>query len=516
MKINPKRKIGFLLVIIIILPILMFSAYQLYNLNEDAKGIQQMYDNQIESILFSINQFSEDYISRKRAELENILFFSKSDLIEQNIEIFLNKNEPIKYITIIDTSCNLIGIYGGNLDSSKNKFEIIAQENKGKLERLIRYKKANYDKIEPIVLNQECIIESFVISGNNEYKIAFLTIDLPKFINSVLDPRIRRSLVNNFFISLKNIDTGKEIYNSLSFRSEIIPEKYNDMWLFPNLKAGIELKGETIKELANKRTKYYSIIIAGLLIYVFGGILYIFLSTGKELELVKMKTEFIANVSHELRTPLALISMYAETLQMGRIKDDSKKAEYINTIVKETSRLNKLVNSILNFSKAEAGKREFKLGEEELGEILEETLELYHKQLIEKGFEIKYFGADDFLPIFCDREAVKESIINILDNAAKYSGNSKRIDVKTEIDNNYCSVLITDYGIGLTDEQKNKVFDKFYRATSVDVHNTKGTGLGLSIVKHIIDYHKGTITVKSKINEGSTFKLSFPIYKKGV
>jgi len=516
MKINPKRKIGFLLVIIIIFPILLFSAYQLYNLNEDAKSVQQMYDNQIETIIFSLNQFSEDFIGRKRAELENFYFFSNNNFVDENINQFLTKNKSIKFIALLDTSFSIIRTHGNGVTTSNSSILQIIANNKKTFARLLRYKKADYNKIEPIVLNDECVIESFVISGNNNYGIALLTINLPKFISTVLDPKIRSSLVNNFFISLVNFNTKKEIYNSLNHKSAAMPEKFKTMWLFPNIRAGIELKGETIKELANKRTKYYAIIISGLLIYVIGGIFYIFLSTGKELELVKMKTEFIANVSHELRTPLALISMYAETLQLGRITDENKKQEYINTIVHETSRLSKLVNSILNFSKAEAGKREFKLYEEELGEILEETLELYHKQLTEKGFKINYIGEDNYLPVFCDREAVKESIINILDNAAKYSGKNKTIDVKTELDQNYCSILISDFGIGLTDEQKKKIFDKFYRVSSVEVHNTKGTGLGLSIVKQIMDYHKGIITVTSKLNEGSTFKLSFPIYKKGV
>ncbi|HPN38523.1 MAG TPA: HAMP domain-containing sensor histidine kinase [Melioribacteraceae bacterium] len=514
MKINPKRKIGFLLVIIIIFPLLLFSAYQLYNLNEDAKNIQQIYDNQIETIIFSLNQYSEDFIGRKRAELENIFFFNTNNLTETNIKQFLDKNEFVKHVTVLDTSLNVINLYGNYTDSLKKFYTAFAKSNNLTFERLLRYKKSNYDKIEPIELNDSCITESFVLGINNNYKIVFLTLNIPKFISFVLDPKIRRSLSSNFFISIIDKNNKNEIYNSLNHKSNVIPEKFNAMWLFPNLKAGIELKGETIKELANKRTKYYLTIIAGLLIYVIGGIFYIFLSTGKELELVKMKTEFIANVSHELRTPLSLISMYAETLQLGRIKDESKKNEYINTIVKETSRLSKLVNSILNFSKAEAGKREFKLNEEELSDIVEETLDIYYKQLTQKGFTVNYTGADSFLPIFCDRESVKESLINILDNAVKYSGNSKTIDVTTEIDNNYCSVLIKDYGIGLTEEQQKKIFEKFYRVSSVEVHNTKGTGLGLSIVKQIMDYHKGLVTVNSKINEGSTFKLDFPIYKK--
>jgi two-component system phosphate regulon sensor histidine kinase PhoR len=515
MKLNPKRKIGFLLTILIIFPILLFSAYQLYNLNEDAKSVKKIYDIQTESILFSINQFSEDYFTRKRAELENIMFYSSGDLIQKNIDQFIIKNDPIFSFSIIDTSYKIIDIYGNNSLFGKNILDSVISINKTKFKRLIEFKKANYDKIEPIILNQEYIIESFVIGNNNNFKIALLVIDIGKFIKHVLDPQIRRFLSDKFFISIKNYHSGKEIYNSLSYSSKVIPDNFKKMWLFPNLHAGIELKGETIKELANKRTKYYSIIIVGLLIYVFGGIFYILLSTGREFELVKMKTEFIANVSHELRTPLSLISMYAETLQLGRVKEETKKTEYINTIVKETARLNKLVNSILNFSKAEAGKRDFKLNEEDLGEIVEETLDLYHKQLTDIGFDIKYSATDNFLPVMCDREAVKESIINILDNAVKYSGNSKNIEIKTEIDDRYCSVLVTDFGIGLTEEQKKKIFDKFYRVSSVEVHNTKGTGLGLSIVKQIMDYHKGNISVISKINKGSTFKLSFPIYKKG-
>jgi two-component system phosphate regulon sensor histidine kinase PhoR len=202
--------------------------------------------------------------------------------------------------------------------------------------------------------------------------------------------------------------------------------------------------------------------------------------------------------------------MFAETLEMGRVKTEEKKKEYYTIISKESNRLGRIVNTILNFSKMEAGKRKFNFAKEDLNEVIIQVYQNYNYHLYNKGFDFDYEPGINLPKVMIDREAVSEAIVNLLDNAVKYSGETKFIKmvIGSEIDSVF--IEVQDKGIGISEEDQKKVFDKFYRVTSGLVHATKGTGLGLSLVKQIMDAHKGKIILKSKLGEGSSFKLLFP------
>ena len=252
------------------------------------------------------------------------------------------------------------------------------------------------------------------------------------------------------------------------------------------------------------------ILIGILLLVLIAAVWFVYRSVKKELELAQAKADFVSNVSHELRTPLALISMFAETLEMDRVKTEEKKKEYYSIISHESNRLGRIVNSILNFSKMEAGKRKFNFAEEDLNEVIVQVYQNYSYHLYNKGFDFEYEPGIDIPKVKIDREAVSEAIVNLLDNAVKYSNETKFIKMVIASENDFVFIEVQDKGIGISEEDQKKVFDKFYRVSSGLVHTTKGTGLGLSLVKQIMDAHKGKIELKSKFGEGSSFKLLFP------
>jgi two-component system phosphate regulon sensor histidine kinase PhoR len=158
----------------------------------------------------------------------------------------------------------------------------------------------------------------------------------------------------------------------------------------------------------------------------------------------------------------------------------------------------------------EAGKRKFDFKEEDLNEVIIQVYQSYSYHLYNKGFDFEYEPGIDIPKIVIDREAVSEAIVNLLDNAVKYSGETKFIKMVIGNENDSVFIEVKDKGIGISEEDQQKVFDKFYRVSSGLVHTTKGTGLGLSLVKQIMEAHKGKIILKSKIGEGSIFKLVFP------
>jgi two-component system phosphate regulon sensor histidine kinase PhoR len=227
------------------------------------------------------------------------------------------------------------------------------------------------------------------------------------------------------------------------------------------------------------------------------------------LRLNQLKSDFIANVSHELRTPLALISMYSETLALDRLKSEEKKLEYSSVIHSETRRLNKIVNTILNFSKMETQSRKFNFESCSLIDVNNDVLETYDYHIKSSGFKYSVHSDEKLNKIYLDKDAVSESIINLIDNAIKYCDDEKEFIVTIGENEEGQFWKIKDVGIGISSAEQKKIFEKFYRVTSGLVNNKKGTGLGLSLVKQIMNAHKGEIFVESDLGKGSTFILQF-------
>jgi two-component system phosphate regulon sensor histidine kinase PhoR len=201
--------------------------------------------------------------------------------------------------------------------------------------------------------------------------------------------------------------------------------------------------------------------------------------------------------------------MFAETLEMGRVKTEEKKKEYYTIISHEANRLSKIVNRILNFSQAEAGKRKYNFAKVQLNEIVESVFITYNFHLQNKGFKFVSHPDETIPAIFADKDAVSEAIINLIDNAVKYSQDVKEVELSTGMIGELVYIKVKDRGMGISEKDQKRIFDKFYRVAGDNIHNTKGTGLGLSLVKQIVDAHKGEITLHSTPGKGSSFILKF-------
>src|SRR6185436_4223409 len=177
-----------------------------------------------------------------------------------------------------------------------------------------------------------------------------------------------------------------------------------------------------------------------------------------------------------LRTPLALIRLYAETLELGRISTQEKKDQYYRIIRKESERLTSLINNILDFSRIEAGRKEYEFKETDIGELVRNTLDSYRYQVEQQGFEMEE-SIEPNLPQVCvDREAITRALVNLVNNALKYSNQEKFLSVKLYKDNTKVKLEVEDHGIGIARRDQAKIFEKFYRAGDPLVHNTKGSG----------------------------------------
>ncbi len=339
-----------------------------------------------------------------------------------------------------------------------------------------------------------------------------------KFFPEMLDDVISRNVndaqtdKNHAVMMLRGKYESAALAQSSGWDGGAPEEERNLEGAFPGLTLAIKLKGTTLAAIGERFARISFLTLAALSLVLAGGIALTYRNVTKEMALARLKSDFVSNVSHELRTPLSLIRLYAETLEMGRLTSPEKYQEYYRIIRKESERLTALINNILDFSRIEAGRKEYDFRETDMSELVHNTLDSYRYQLEQSGFQFEE-KIDEVPPMRVDREAMARSLLNLVNNALKYSQDRKYIGVNLYRDNGSVKLEVVDQGIGIPHQEQQKIFEKFYRVGDPLVHNTKGSGLGLSLVRHIVQAHGGEVAVDSAPGQGSKFTIVLPVKK---
>lgn len=507
--IKPWLIVGLLLVI----PTSLFTAIELLTLSDQEEVIESIYTDQLESVLYSINQYADDitgnwiddiYKEITLSDYQSTFETKQSDIPQ--IESFIL--HPIK-----SSSLNLDDFQIED-DSLKHEIKTQLTNNQANIDQLKRYLKSGYRKIIGIDLEYHNHLSMllFLSTDKEQYYLNMLLINAQSFISQAMAPRLQMVAGNDLIIVVRHNKTNELIASSLLNEAPEDVVKEQTLWLLPDYKLGIKPRGISISDLAKDRARQnIGLLILVDILLVVGAWLF-YRNVKRELHLAKVKSDFVSNVSHEIRTPLALISMYAETLQLGRLKDDNKRQKYYDIIYRETQRLSGIVNNILNFSKIESGRQKLTFGKVEINQIADEVLSNYGYHFREKGFTVNKQIDETLADIKGDNQAITECLINLIDNAIKYSNDVKEISLSTGQSGNYQYIKVCDKGIGISEKEQKHIFDKFYRVTKGHLaHHAKGSGLGLSIVMHLVKGHNGKIELDSQEGKGSCFKILFPI-----
>ncbi|MGA7160737.1 MAG: HAMP domain-containing sensor histidine kinase [Bacteroidota bacterium] len=523
-KFSSLKKISLILLVIVLLPALFYSGYELSSLSRSEAMFGNMYRQQLDVVLFSVNQYAWDAVSAWAGNLQNILSDRKSGTISDltaSVHAFMGQRGTVQSVFVCDTSLKNIILVKSIRPNSRlarfgeNDVLLHLKKDRDMLDRLVDLQRVEYRKIEPLAFADSSdkeipVVLVFVVKDYLSVpRIVGVVLDARSFVHDILLRKLGEAAGDEFILAAINKKTG-EIVETTSpvHREEIKQDKA--LWLFPDYVLGIRLKGRTIDELVQSRFYRNLTIITLLDIVLLVGAWLIYRTIRREMQLIQLKSDFVSNVSHELRTPLSLIRMFAETLEMKRVKTEKKKQEYYRTIIRESERLTRLVNNLLNFSRMEAGKRNYQLRDLDLNTVVSKVLEFYTLQLRLQSFELVVDLAKKIPLVLGDEEAVAEALHNIMDNAMKYSDKTKFIRVATGSTAGAVFVEIQDHGIGIAPEFHAKIFETFYRVSTGLVHTTKGSGLGLALVDHIVKAHGGTIEVSSSPGEGSTFRLLLP------
>jgi signal transduction histidine kinase len=363
----------------------------------------------------------------------------------------------------------------------------------------------------------------FLVGGSSEKKaIAGMVFDadylhdqfFPEMLDAVLSRQEEKGEKNRVAMMLHAKYDYTPLVASAGWDGGAAEVERNFDGAFPALTLAIKLPGTTLAAMEQHFVRTSFLILGVISVLLAGGLFLTHRNILREMALAKLKSDFVSNVSHELRTPLSLIRLYAETLEMGRLKSEEKYQEYYCIIRKESERLTALINNILDFSRIEAGRKEYDFRETDMRELVRNTLDSYRFQIEQNGFAFEEKIAEDVPPLRVDREAMARSLLNLVNNALKYSQDQKFIGVNLFRHNGSVKLEVVDHGIGIPAEEQHKIFEKFYRVGDPLVHNTKGSGLGLSLVRHIVQAHGGEVAVDSIPGQGSKFTITLPLSPK--
>jgi two-component system, OmpR family, phosphate regulon sensor histidine kinase PhoR len=511
------RRLIIFIVVLVLCPVLFFSAYQIGTYSTSETIMRDLYKRQLDVLLTSVNQHVWDVTAHWAASLQvNLLDPGKS--AEQRVNTFLDRTPMVEAAILVDGDGGNLRLVsrggrtpGAGLADSLRAYIATHPEL---LQQLAKYWSIEYRKLEPIIIRYPAPAEPLIV-------LMFANdpgLPVPRFsgmvfkedvVGKILTERIDAASSEDYAIAVFRKGQVEPVVSSGQLEASDIMQR-RTLWEFPDHELAIGSQGKSIDQIVHDRLirNIFLVVLVNLLLIA--GVVLVYRSVRAEVDVARAKSTFVSNVSHELRTPLALIRMFAETLEMGRLNNEAKKQEYYRTILRETERLTHLVNNLLNFSRMEAGRKPYALVQCSLPAIVRDVLATYGPHLANEGFTpiIELPEEDIQLPL--DKEAAAEALINLLDNAVKYSSDQKYIRIGVQRRGQTALVEIQDRGIGIPSQYHVKIFEAFFRVPSGFVHDTKGSGLGLSLVKHIMEAHGGRIELESVPEKGTTVRLVFP------
>jgi signal transduction histidine kinase len=250
------------------------------------------------------------------------------------------------------------------------------------------------------------------------------------------------------------------------------------------------------------------LLIAGILVF---GLALTIRSVSHELELARMKSDFVSTVSHEFKSPLTSIRQLAEMLQSGRVPSEERRQQYYDVLLEQSERLAMLTDNILSLARIEEGRAEFKFEMTDISALLTKVVSSFRERVRHEGFDIDLKVQGPIPLVEVDRTALSQAVTNLIDNAIKYSGDSRKVVVGASVEEQFLAIAVQDFGVGIKKEDIDRVFERFFRGGDELTRTVKGSGLGLTLVKQIVEAHRGRVQVESEPGKGSVLSIRLPL-----
>ena len=395
------------------------------------------------------------------------------------------------------------------LTENKTKAELVITDFKISNESVNIFEKKQGKVILDKNINQTDKIELSYNMNSFEFTFSSLHFSDPeknkyKYILEGFDDKWYYSIGNQRrFAAYTNVPAGEYTFKVYGSNSA-------GMWTDEPKKISVSIKNPWY---LTTLSIFLFLILLVTVIYVFVKIRLNQIRLEKSEEMNQMKLQFFTNVSHELRTPLALIVSPLEQIIRGNVnlKDQPK----LNSIMyKNSNRLLKLINQLLDFRKAESGNLSLMVQNDDLVSFVRDVFTVFEEIALEKEIKFLFLSGEKEISAWFDNDKIEKILYNLLSNAFKFTPKGKSIKVSVEIKNkDYAIIKVIDYGIGIPEEELNSVFERFYQTRNKNISAQEGSGLGLAYIKHLVKIHNGEINIKSKLHEGTTCTVTIPISK---
>jgi two-component system phosphate regulon sensor histidine kinase PhoR len=514
---------------LVLVPAVAYVAVEANSASEQERLLEQAYDEQLETVLFVVNQHAWE-VAQARARRIAQTLVADPDSSARALQALVRDDEALAAAFLAPLDAETAPLVQATADDLSPLPQTLRLPD-GLGDQLQRdLEQADFRRIVPLDLP---VADGFVglatiAETAAEPLLAGLVLDADAFVRSVVRPKLEEVSRGRLPLAVVDTLTGRVLCTTGQAPVADLRLR-RPLWLLPGhvlaADPGQGALGTILRERFARNLTLIGLLTLALVAAAAG--LYRTLRrevdlageqvrlARQEMELAEMKGEFVQNVSHELRTPLALIRMYAETLDAGRVTDEAGRKRYVGTILAESERLSRLVNAILSFARVERGQATG--APLDLAEIARAVVSRYREPLAERGFTLH---ADlHAAPVCADADALTEALVNLLENAAKYAGlpadapqddPRRRIVVRSGTTQAGAFVEVEDAGPGIAPDDQARIFEPFYRVQRGLVHETQGTGLGLSLVDRTARAAGGHVVLQSAVGQGSRFRLLLP------
>jgi two-component system phosphate regulon sensor histidine kinase PhoR len=345
-------------------------------------------------------------------------------------------------------------------------------------------------------------------SGNRDYYIA-LSVDMQNVKDKLLPAELEDLRDTSRFSVVDS--SGRIVYGDLlDRRGGFLYEKQfpSTLWRW-RLQVAPKNIWQLISE-SRRRRLADAILISFAMVVILAGMAVLGLAMRKQRKASELKSEFIANVSHELKTPLSLIRMFSELMALGKVRSPEMGREYAEIITRESERLSRLIDNVLDFARIERGKAAYDFINGNLGDVVERALDVYRYRLEREKMKLRVDIENNLPLVRLDENAMTLALLNLLENAVKYAAPSP-VAIRLRRADEWVALAVEDHGPGVPESDARRVFERFYRAPNARTRNIRGSGIGLSLVKHIAEAHGGRVTLAPTAGGGATFTITIPV-----
>ena len=511
------RRLAGALLALAVVPALAFAAAQVFVQSESEVRLAQIRDDQLDGMLFSVNQNAWDVTSSWADRIVRLDLPAPAGKAGRPVhrtapaaDAFFEATPAVRDIVVADTSLRSVDLYQPAMSLSEDTAAALRDAIGPALVRQLAAQSASgYRKLEPVTVGDDLAL--VFVDGAAAAPLVYAAVVAARpFVESVVTPKLHE--VASGGVALGVFAGGRGVVSVGGPLGPGEAERERPLWLLPGYSVGARVGEGSVEALLRRRLGQVLLLLGGVTLVLGAGAWSVWRGVRREMEVARLREGFVSNVSHELRTPLALIRLYAESLATGRVPPD-RRQRYYDTLVAETERLSRLVGNVLHFDRFQRDAARLSAERLDAGALAAEIAERY-RPVVERGDCTLATDIGQGLWVRADRDALSEALVNLIDNAVKYGGPGE-VTLGAAADDGRVVLSVADRGPGVPAADRERVFDPFVRVQpdSADglVHTAKGTGLGLALVRRIADAHGGRADVQARDGGGALFTLSLPM-----